>query len=214
MFGFAICLTAFAQTHGLRMTAGEARSVEGEPGGGRLASIISSRTEPELEFPPVVSVDEGGAIRVTVPPATPRGEYRIQIAARAEDGNTASFSLALIVDAVTVGPPTSGKPPVVLLNGFQLSCPTNPDSTLASAAGTFGQLPALLQSDGLSVVFFNNCVYGAGAAIEALAAQLKSYLGSLTYTDGSPVTQVDFVAHSIGGLIAEHILRDCKPTAR
>ena len=188
------------------MTAGEARTLPREARGTRLGSIVSAQTEPPVEFPPVVTVDESGSIRVTVPPATPRGEYRLQIATRGEDGSTASFSMTLTVDAVTVGPSSSGKPPVVLLNGFQLSCPSNPDSTLASAADTFGQLPTLLQSDGLSVVFFNNCVYGAGAAIEALAAQLKTYLGSLVYTDGSPVTRVDLVAHSMGGLIARAYL--------
>lgn len=188
------------------MTAGEARTLPRGPGGGRLGSIFRARTEPPLEFPPLVSVDESGAIRMTVPPATPRGEYRVVVAARTEDGRDASFDVALTVDAVTVGPPSSGKPPVVLLNGFQLSCPANPDSTLASAADTFGQLPSLLQSDGLSVVFFNNCVYGPGAAIEALASQLKTYLASLAYTDGSPVTRVDLVAHSMGGLIARAYL--------
>ncbi|HLH41464.1 MAG TPA: hypothetical protein VKV74_00660 [Bryobacteraceae bacterium] len=187
------------------MRAGEARSLPRSPGGG-FTAIISTRTEPALEFPPVVSLDQTGAIRVTVPPATPQGQYRMRIAARAEDGSTASFGLALTVDTVTVEASSSGKPPVVLLNGFQLSCPANPDSTLASAASTFGQLPALLQSDGLSVVFFNNCVYGAGAAIESLAKQLGAYLGSLSYTDGSPVAQVDLVAHSMGGLIARAYL--------
>ncbi|HEY7335462.1 MAG TPA: hypothetical protein VH639_11310 [Bryobacteraceae bacterium] len=204
--GVALSVAAFAQTQELRLTAGEARSMPREFGGSRIASIISSRTDPPLEFPPLVTLDENGAIRVTPPPATPRGQYQIHIAARSEDGREISSDLALSVDAVTIAPSASGKPPVVLMNGFQLSCPANPDSTLASAAGTFGQLASLLQADGLSVVFFNNCVYGAGASIESLAAQLGIYLSSLVYTDGSPVTRVDLVAHSMGGLIARAYL--------
>src|SRR5215831_19365875 len=112
LWGLTLSFTALAQIQELRMTAGEARTLPREARGVRLGSIVSAQTEPPLEFPPVVTIDESGAIRVTVPPATPRGQYRMQIAARGEDGSTASFSLTLTVDAVTVGPSSSGKPPV------------------------------------------------------------------------------------------------------
>jgi uncharacterized protein (TIGR03437 family) len=185
------------------MTAGEARSLRLETGGARMTSISSIRTEPPLEFPPLVRLDQNGEIRVTVPPATPRGHYRIVLSGETQNGR-AIATLALTVDAVTVSP--TGKTPVILMNGWQLSCPNNPDSTVAGSAGTFGQLPSLLQSDGIPVVFFNNCVYGQDVPIEALAAQLNMYVSALTYADGSPVTQVDLVAHSLGGLIARAYL--------
>ncbi len=94
--------------------------------------------------------------------------------------------------------------PVVLLNGWRLPCiPT--DSTISASTGTFGQLASLLQSDGLSVAFFNHCFYG-DIPIEDLAAQFGNYLNGLSYTDGTPVSEVDVVAHSMGGLIVRAYL--------
>jgi uncharacterized protein (TIGR03437 family) len=92
------------------------------------------------------------------------------------------------------------------MNGFQLSCTGSTDSTLIGSQDTFGQMAALLQSDGASVTFFNNCAYGNDVAIEQLAAELGAYISALRYTDGTPVTQVDLVAHSMGGLIARTYL--------
>src|SRR5690348_15388998 len=105
--------------------------------------------------------------------------------------------LALFAD---LGQAQTAKTPVVLINGFQLSC-ADTSSSLTSAANTFGSLPSLLQSDGLSVTFFNNCAYGTDVSFEQLGNELKNYLASLKYADGTPVTQVDVVAHSAGSLI-------------
>src|SRR5579863_6742260 len=184
----AVSAAAFAQP--LRMTAGEARRVESP-----IVSITAARTEPPLRFPMLVRAEPGG-VRLTVPPATPRGNYRISLTGRAADGAEASATFALTIDAVTL--PVSAKTPVILMNGWQFSCPDNPDSTVAGAAGTFGQLASFLQTDGLPVAFFNNCVYGQDVAIEELAGQLAAYLASLAFSDGTPVPQVDVVAHSMG----------------
>jgi uncharacterized protein (TIGR03437 family) len=92
------------------------------------------------------------------------------------------------------------------MNGWQLQCPSNPDSSVAGSAGTFGQLASLLQSDGIPVAFFNNCVYGQDVPIEVLAQQLNAYIATLSFSDGSPLTQLDLVAHSMGGLIARAYL--------
>jgi uncharacterized protein (TIGR03437 family) len=199
LIGFAV-----AQAQILRITAGEARSVALESAGARIVSVDRTRTEPYLRFPPLVGLDESGSAHIVVPPATPRGTYRLAIAGRTEEGRVVTSTLTLTVDAVTI-PPT-GKIPVILLNGWQIQCPTHPDSTVLGSVSTFGQLAALLQSDGVPVVFFNNCVYGQDVAIEILAQQVNAYIAGLTFADGSPLTQVDLVAHSMGGLIARAYL--------
>ena len=204
----AVCLAligfSLAQAQTLRMTAGEARPVALDSSGSRIVSIDRARTEPQLQFPPLVRIDERGEAHVVVPPATPRGTYRTTITGRTEDGRAVTSTLTLTVDAVTVTP--TGKTPVILLNGWQLQCPSNPDSTVPGSVSTFGQLASLLQSDGIPVVFFNNCVYGQDVAIEVLAQQLNAYIAGLAFADGSPLTQVDLVAHSMGGLIARAYL--------
>jgi hypothetical protein len=63
----------------------------------------------------------------------------------------------------------------------------------------------LLQDDGASVLYFNNCAFG-DKSIEQLAGQLGVYIAGLHYTDGTPVSQVDLVAHSMGGLIVRAYL--------
>ncbi len=152
-------------------------------------------------------IGEPGAkqLRVVIPPATPAGEYIVDVAGRDVGERALSATLRVTVDAMTVSAAgTVARVPVVLLNGFQLFC-TDTDSTLAASVGTFGQLASLLQADGAPVVFFNNCSYG-DISIEQLASQLNAWLASAQYTDGTPVTQVDLVAHSMGGLIARAYL--------
>lgn len=193
----------------VRMTAGEARSAPVAPLGARLDSIVSAKTEPPLRFPIAVNVDaasEGTRLHLTVPPATPAGGYRIDITGRTQEGSVIAMSLPLVIDRVTIPKSASGRVPVILMNGFQLSCEGDSGSSLADSQGTFGQLASLLQSDGAPVSFFNNCAYGSDVSIEQLAGELGAYIASITYTDGTPVTQVDLVAHSMGGLIARAYL--------
>jgi uncharacterized protein (TIGR03437 family) len=91
----------------------------------------------------------------------------------------------------------TGKVPVVLLNGWALTCSDgDKDST-----GTFGRMEELLRAEGYEVRFFNNCEQAPGAAIETLAARLREYLDALRYADGKPVELVDAVSHSMGALI-------------
>jgi pimeloyl-ACP methyl ester carboxylesterase len=144
-------------------------------------------------------------LHVVIPPATPAGEYTIDVVGRDVDERPISAELHVTVDAVMVSAAaTSARVPVILLNGFQLACSTT-DSTVAASVGTFGQLAALLQSDGAPVLFFNNCSYG-DISIEQLAGQLNAYINTLHYTDGTPVIQADLVAHSMGGLISRAYL--------
>jgi uncharacterized protein (TIGR03437 family) len=95
---------------------------------------------------------------------------------------------------------------VVLLNGwitgFVNSCPVATDSTQ-----TFGNLANYLLADGVPVVyFFDNCQADPNQPIETLGNDLAAFLNTITYDDGTPVPQIDLVAHSMGGLIARSYL--------
>ncbi len=100
--------------------------------------------------------------------------------------------------------PKGPNPPVVFLNGYQLSCS---DSDFA---GTFGKADQVLRASQIASVFFNNCAVAAQASgtpsIESLGIAFGQFLAGLRYTDGSPVSQVDIVAHSMGGLIVRSYL--------
>src|SRR5581483_7048176 len=177
----------------LRAVAGESRTATWLGTLPPMAAISSTRTTPPLEYPIRVEVRPGEAgVKLVIPPATPPGEYTVEVIGLEPDGRTVSAAIQLTVDAVTVAPAaTAARPPVILLNGFQLVC-SDTASTLAASMDTFGQLYTLLQADGASVLYFNNCAYG-DISIEQLAAQLGTYIASLRYTDGTPVSQVDFV---------------------
>jgi uncharacterized protein (TIGR03437 family) len=94
---------------------------------------------------------------------------------------------------------------VILLNGFQSSC-----GGTGNSSSTFGQMETLLKQEGYEVRFFNNCDYTdklfgvvvGYPKIEELGRKLGEVIAGLKFSDGSPVTQVDLVAHSMGGLIS------------
>lgn len=100
--------------------------------------------------------------------------------------------------------PKGANPPVVFINGYQLSCPSG------GFSDTFGNADKVLAASQISSVFFDNCTVTSSTSsrptIEALGAAFGSFLGTLHYTDGTPVTQVDVVAHSMGGLILRSYL--------
>ena len=107
--------------------------------------------------------------------------------------------------------PLAAAPPVVLLNGFQLSdsivdiisgrsCP--PSTSVPRSASTFGRLEELLRAQGLQVAFFDNCVECPGRTIEECGQSLNRFLRNLTGEEG----EADLVAHSMGGLIVRAYL--------
>ena len=188
-----------------RAVAGESRTAALNDGVPPMTAITSARTTPPLEFPIRVLTTEPSGLKLVIPPATPPGDYTVDIAGPGPDGRSISTVLKITIDAVTFSPEAiAARPPVILLNGFQLIC-GDTASTLAASVDTFGQLAALLQTDGVGVAYFNNCTYG-NISIEQLAGQLNIYLAGLQYTDGTPIPQVDLVVHSMGGLIARAYL--------
>ncbi len=101
--------------------------------------------------------------------------------------------------------PRKDKPPVVFLNGYQEVCA---GSTFAS---TFGIADQVLLANGEVSLFFNNCTVPGKPAIEELGRAFGNYLAGLKYDDGQPVTTVDVVAHSMGGLILRSYLSGKQP---
>lgn len=169
-----------------------------------MTTVNAVRSLPPLDYPFRAEATPEG-LRIVAPPATPPGDYSVEITGRDAAGRAVSAALQMTVDAVTLEPAVAAaRPPVILLNGFQLVC-SDTASTVAASSDTFGQLASLLQADGAAVLYFNNCAYG-DISIEQLAAQLGIYIAGLRYTDGTPVGQVDLVAHSMGGLIVRAYL--------
>jgi uncharacterized protein (TIGR03437 family) len=97
--------------------------------------------------------------------------------------------------------PKTSAPPVVFVNGYEFGCVND-----HSFAGTFDVADQLLQAAGLVSLYFDNCTVANNPNIEALGAAFGQFLAGLKYTDGTSVTQVDVVAHSMGGLIVRSYL--------
>ncbi len=102
--------------------------------------------------------------------------------------------------------PKGANPPVVFIDGYQSGCTS--DSSFAS---NFGAADKLLQNAGLVTLYFDNCTVTGNPDIETVGAAFGSFLAKLKYADGTPVTQVDVVGHSMGGLILRCYLSGKQP---
>lgn len=94
---------------------------------------------------------------------------------------------------------------MVFLNGYQQDC------TGSSFGGTFGSFDQILQRNNRVTLFFDNCQFPNKPTIETLGVNFATYLSGLKYQDGTPVTQVDVVTHSMGGLIVRSYLAGKQP---
>jgi uncharacterized protein (TIGR03437 family) len=150
---------------------------------------------------PVARELNGSRMMIGVPIDTEPGDYAVSLSfIGPQEERTATIQIAV---APFARPETSSAtPPVVLLDGIQLSldgsCPIPQDST-----GTFGNLQAYLQAapnNVPNVYFFENCTECPECSIEELGAELAAFLNAL------PVPQVDVIAHSMGGLIVRSYL--------
>jgi len=103
--------------------------------------------------------------------------------------------------------PRTSKPPVLFINGFELDC------SGVSFSSTFGSADQVLQANGEVSLFFDICSVSGSPSIEDLGTALASFLASLRYVDGTPVSLVDVVAHSLGGLVLRSYLSGKQNTA-
>ena len=190
---------ALNQTH-YRLRAGESTFIDA-PAATR-DFVRSARTNATSGF--ALGPSRDGSVVIAVSPLAKPGRYGVAFRAIAKTGEMRSATITVDVDAVPPVPLNSTVPPIVFLDGWQLSCP-------GTLTGTFGALPPLLQESSIypgnaAVYFFDNCAACPGCTIEALGALLGQFIASLVYQDGTPVPQVDLVAHSMGGLIVRAYL--------
>ena len=117
-------------------------------------------------------------------------------------------ALPALAQLIPVGMPLpkTALPPVVFLNGYQVSCGATQFSD------TFGKFDQFLQASGRVSVFFDNCSIPGKPSIESLGNSFATFLGALKYTDGTVVTQVDAVTHSMGALILRAYLAGMQPS--
>ena len=135
------------------------------------------------------------------------GEYTVTLSATSAEGEEMTAEVNVVVKPRVTVPKNSTRAPVVLLNGWiagynGANCTISSNSTV-----TFGNLAQYLIADGVPVVFlFDNCAEDPNQSIEQLGIDLGRFLNTIQYDDGTQVTQIDLVAHSIGGLIARAYL--------
>lgn len=127
------------------------------------------------------------------------------------------LALPALLSAQLVPPgspiPKGTNRPVIFMNGYQSTCPSG-------FSDTFGNADKVLAASQIASVFFDNCIVASPnpgkPSIEAVGGAFATFLGGLRYTDGSVVTEVDVVAHSMGGLIFRSYLAgkaDAAPAA-
>ena len=110
----------------------------------------------------------------------------------------ATASAQLITNAQAF--PHTGNPPVIFLNGYETDC------SVASFQRSFANADQILQANGRASYFFNTCSIPNHPTIEKLSTAFGTLLNGLTYSDGQPVTTVDVVGYSLGGLVIRSYL--------
>jgi uncharacterized protein (TIGR03437 family) len=118
-----------------------------------------------------------------------------------------AFGFPLAAQLIPVGQPVpkGPNPPVVFVDGYQGAC------TGSGFASNFDQADQLMQANNIVTLYFDNCTVNPPAGqtkpdIETVGAAFGQFLAALKYTDGTPVAQVDVVAHSMGGLVVRSYL--------
>ena len=150
-------------------------------------------------------------ILLAAPSRTAPGDYTATLTAVSPTGEQRSVEMSITVKPRQTVPSGSSRPPVVLLNGWEIGF-TGTCTVSTSASETFGNLPSYLVSDGVPIVYlFDNCAEDPDATLETLADDLATFLAGINYDSGAQVPQIDLVGFSIGGLIARAYLAGLQP---
>jgi uncharacterized protein (TIGR03437 family) len=143
---------------------------------------------------------------------TPPGEYTVKLSAASASGEQRETSLTVVVKPLVTVPSNSTRPPVVLLNGWEIGF-ANACPVANSSSDTFGNLAQYLVSDGVPVVYlFDNCLEDPGQSVEVLGNDLGAFLKTIKYDTGAQVPQIDLVGFSLGGLIGRAYLSGLQPS--
>ena len=193
----------------VRLAAGSSVRVRfAEPDGRAALEIRSRHIGASSSSPYEVSVGvsgDGAGLFVAVPPTMPAGTYTFEVTAAGEAAFVRRTALEVVVDPLPPLPQT-GRPPVILVNGFSLGSLFTGECELSeNTSVTFGRLEEFLVADGSAVVFFDNCRFGT-PPIEVLGQELGKTIAALALVDGSPVAEVDVVAFSMGALVVRSYL--------
>jgi uncharacterized protein (TIGR03437 family) len=189
-----------------RVRAGDGVKLDAPAETVAFVSTASKRSAtPPFVFTPN---EDASGLLLTAPLRTPPGRYAVTVSATREDGVSMQLTLSVILDPVQTVPSNATRPPVVLLNGFQLAFgPCQPSNTTPHSKASFGSLETQLLGDGVPIVyFFDNCVEAPGANIEDLGNALAQFMDLIKDDTGAQVQQIDLVGHSMGGLIARSYL--------
>lgn len=110
--------------------------------------------------------------------------------------------LVFLLGLAGIAAAQSTRPPVVFVRGYDFDWALFGFCTPSDPSGTFGTLPAMVQSDGATVYGFDNCAAAneKNVPIETLGALFGQFLAGIS------APQVDVVAHSMGGLIVRAYL--------
>lgn len=210
LLALALGSALLAQNHPLAVNrqqytvaAGERIAIDAPPG--ELAFMRSAKTRiaraSDRTFP-IAPERNGGRMLLGVPLTTEPGDYAISLSFVDDAKEERTATIRLTVEPFAQPAAASVVPPVVLLDGFQLSL-SGACSMSSDSSGTFGNLQTYLQgspNNVPNVYFFENCTECPGCSMEQLGADLAAFLNKL------PAPQVDVVAHSMGGLIVRAYL--------
>src|SRR6266436_5919590 len=95
------------------------------------------------------------------------------------------------------------RPPVILIDGYHLTC----DSDNLTSLHDFGFLQGRLESVGARVTFFGTCAFSGKPSLEDLGNALGATISNLN------ATEVDIISHSTGGLIVRSYLSGKQTTS-